>query len=148
MLKAVARNGGVVGINFYSAFLSPSYTRQTRQARSPRPSVGELLRRFDGDVDRVASERYKIGQAPSPVVPPPLDALIDHIDHVARVAGIEHVGLGSDFDGVDSLPDGMRDVRDLPKITEALLQRGYTRGEIRKILGENFLRVLQEVTGS
>ena len=146
MLRAVARNGGVVGINFYSTFLSPSYARRARKARSPRPSVPELLRTFDGDLDRVALERYKRGQAPSPAQPPPFDVLIDHIDHVARVAGVDHVGLGSDFDGVDSLPAGMRDVTDLPKITEALLERGYTEREIRKVLGGNFLRVLQEVT--
>jgi hypothetical protein len=76
---------------------------------------------------------------------PPLGSLIDHIDHVAKVAGIDHVGLGSDFDGVTSLPDGIDSVADLPKITQALYQRGYTREQILKILGGNFMRVMREV---
>jgi hypothetical protein len=71
--------------------------------------------------------------------------LIDHIDHVAKVAGIDHVGLGSDFDGVTSLPEGIDSVADLPKITQALYQRGYTREQILKILGGNFMRVMREV---
>ncbi len=79
--------------------------------------------------------------------PPPLSRLIDHIDHAAKVAGVDHVGLGSDFDGVPSLPKGMEDVSRLPHITEALLARGYTEKDIRKILGANFLRVLRTVTG-
>jgi membrane dipeptidase len=68
--------------------------------------------------------------------------LIDHIDHVAKVAGVDHVGLGSDFDGGITLPEGMRDVRDLPEITYALLERGYSEDDVRKILGGNILRVL------
>jgi hypothetical protein len=76
---------------------------------------------------------------------PPLKSLIDHIDHVAKVAGIDHVGLGSDFDGVSSLPEGIDSVADLPKITQALYERGYTRAQIHKILGGNFLRVMRQV---
>jgi membrane dipeptidase len=70
--------------------------------------------------------------------------LIDHIDHIARVAGIDHVGLGSDFDGVPSLPEGMKDVSELPNITYELLRRGYSEKDVRKVLGENFLRVFAE----
>ncbi|HSM84893.1 MAG TPA: membrane dipeptidase, partial [Candidatus Limnocylindrales bacterium] len=76
---------------------------------------------------------------------PPLNSLIDHIDHIAKVAGIDHVGLGSDFDGVTSLPQGIDSVADLPRITEALLQRGYNREDIDKVLGGNFLRVMRQV---
>jgi hypothetical protein len=76
---------------------------------------------------------------------PPLKSLIDHIDHIAKVAGVDHVGLGSDFDGVTSLPQGIDSVADLPKITEALAARGYSREDILKILGGNFLRVMREV---
>jgi hypothetical protein len=74
-----------------------------------------------------------------------LKSLIDHIDHIAKVAGVDHVGLGSDFDGVTSLPQGIDSAADLPKITEALAQRGYSREDILKILGGNFLRVMREV---
>jgi len=77
---------------------------------------------------------------------PPLSSLIDHIDHIAKVAGVDHVGLGSDFDGVSgALPDGIHSAADLPKITQALLDRGYSDDNVKKILGGNLLRVMREV---
>ncbi|MBI4444514.1 MAG: membrane dipeptidase [Acidobacteria bacterium] len=147
MLKAVAKNGGVVGINFYSAFLSADYARRSSEAGRSWESVESLMKNFGGDLDRVAAERYRLFEKPSTLEPPPFELLIDHIDHVVKVAGVDHVGLGSDFDGVESLPAGIRDVRDLPKITSALLSRGYSPGDVTKILGGNFLRVLRMVTG-
>jgi membrane dipeptidase len=75
---------------------------------------------------------------------PPFKSLIDHINHMVEVAGVEHVGLGSDFDGVAALPEGMNSVADLPKITQALVERGYSAVQIHKILGENLLRVMRE----
>jgi membrane dipeptidase len=75
----------------------------------------------------------------------PLKSLIDHIDHVARIAGIDHVGLGSDFIAPNFFPQGMDSAADLPKITEAVLQRGYSSGDIKKVLGENMLRVFRNV---
>jgi membrane dipeptidase len=78
---------------------------------------------------------------PSPV---PLARLLDHIEHVARVAGIDHVGLGSDFDGTLFFPEGVRDVAGFPNITAGLLERGHSEDDIRKILGENLLRVFAE----
>jgi len=148
MLRAVAKNGGVVGINFYSAFLSSEFARASRAAQSSNPTVADLLKKYGGDPFQAAMERYRIMiETPSPLPPPPFKVLIDHIVHVAKVAGIDHVGLGSDFDGIDSAPEGIRDVTDLPKITQALLDRGYSESEVKKILGGNFLRVLREVTG-
>ena len=76
---------------------------------------------------------------------PPFESLINQIDYMVKVAGVDHVGLGSDFDGIDSLPQGIDSVADLPKITEALVQRGYTEEQIHKILGGNLLRVFREV---
>jgi microsomal dipeptidase-like Zn-dependent dipeptidase len=75
----------------------------------------------------------------------PLAVLADHVEHVARVAGVDHVGLGSDFDGVPFLPEGMRSVADLPNLTEELLRRGWSEADLRKLLGENALRVLAAV---
>jgi hypothetical protein len=76
---------------------------------------------------------------------PPLKSLIDHIDHIAKVAGTDHVGLGSDFDGVSSLPEGIDSVADIPKITAELMKRGYTAQDMRKILGGNIMRVFRQV---
>ena len=82
--------------------------------------------------------------ATDPLPPTPLSVLIDHIDHIVKVAGIDHVGLGSDFDGGITLPEGLRDISQLPNITYELLRRGYSEEDIRKILGENFLRAFAE----
>lgn len=82
--------------------------------------------------------------AANPIAETPLSVLIDHIDHIARVAGVDHVGLGSDFDGVPSLPQDMSDVSQLPNITYELLKRGYKEPDIRKILGGNLIRVMTD----
>jgi membrane dipeptidase len=74
---------------------------------------------------------------------PPLSLLLDHIDYIVKLVGIDYVGLGSDFDGIDSSPKGLDGVEDYPKITEGLLKRGYSEKDIKKILGENFLRVFK-----
>jgi len=151
MLRAMTNNGGVVMVNFYSAFIDENYRKAS--------SDPEKVKQRDAEV-----EAYKKAHAHpdgSPVTydeyapiekkwaaqfpRPPLKSLIDHIDHIAKVAGIDHVGLGSDFDGVTSLPEGIDSAADLPRITQALLQRGYTREQIHKILGGNFLRVMREV---
>jgi membrane dipeptidase len=149
MLRAIANNGGVVMVNFYSGFIDENYRTQSTAMRDARTAaLKELEKQWEGKTetpeyylvrDRAAKEWA--GKIPRP----PLKVLIDHIDHIAKVAGIDHVGLGSDFDGVDSLPQGIDTAADLPKITQALLDRGYTRGQIHKILGGNFLRVLRRV---
>jgi len=82
---------------------------------------------------------------PPPIPRPPFKSLIDHFDHIAKIAGIDHIGIGSDFDGVDCLPSGIDSVADLPKITQALLDRGYTAEDLRKILGGNALRLFRDV---
>ncbi|MBI4455513.1 MAG: membrane dipeptidase [Acidobacteria bacterium] len=147
MLRAVAKNDGVIGINFYSAFLSSQFAKAARLQRSIEPSLADQMKKYRGDLNRIAMERYLGFLTPSPLPRPPLEMLIEHIDHVVKVAGVDHVGLGSDFDGIDSTPEGLRDVRDLPKITEALLDRDYSESDVKKILGGNFLRVLKAVTG-
>ena len=149
MLRAVAKNGGVVDVNFYSGFVDEDY----RKASEPiNKQAGEAVKAYlekqkaDGktvtyiEVDRI--EREWAAKIPRP----PLKSLIDHIDHIAKVAGIDHVGLGSDFDGVaGATPQGIDSAADLPKITQALLDRGYSAGDIHKILGGNVLRVFKEV---
>lgn len=151
MLRAMTNNGGVVMVNFYSAFIDENYRKAS--------SDPEKIKQRDAEVDvykkahahsdgspvtydeTAAIEKKWATQFPRP----PLKSLVDHIDHVAQVAGIDHVGLGSDFDGVTSLPEGIDSAADLPKITQALYARGYTREQILKILGGNFMRVMREV---
>jgi membrane dipeptidase len=149
MLKAVAKNGGVVDVNFYSGFVDESY-RNASEAIDKQSA--EAIRTFEekqkGDgkpvspveIDRM--EREWAAKTPRP----PLKSLIDHIDHIAKVAGIDHVGLGSDFDGVSgATPAGIDSAADLPRITQALVDRGYSADDIKKILGGNVLRVFRQV---
>jgi len=148
MLRAVAKNGGVVQVNFYSAFIDDNYRKaaeaqsKDRDAavkadREKRAAAGETPTYLDAD--RI--EREWGGRIPRP----PLKSLIDHIDHIAKVAGVDHVGLGSDFDGVSGqTPEGIDSAADLPKITQALVDRGYSAEDIHKILGANLLRVFRE----
>jgi membrane dipeptidase len=155
MLRAVANSGGpgskggVVQVNFYSAFLSQAY-RDAQKAQKPEvdKAVQELKDKAKAEGKEVTYEEIaKVERPFADRIPrPPLSALIDHIDHIAKVAGLDHVGLGSDFDGVDGqLPQGIDSVADLPKITAALMERGYSAEDCRKILGGNLLRVFREV---
>jgi membrane dipeptidase len=149
MLRAVANNGGVVDVNFYSGFVDESYRQASiaigKQADAAIHAYVEK-QKAEGktvpytDIDRI--EREWAAKIPRP----PLKSLIDHIDHIAKVAGIDHVGLGSDFDGVaGATPAGIDSAADLPKITQALLDRGYSASDIKKILGGNILRVFRQV---
>jgi len=141
MLRALARNGGVVMVNFGSSFVDQSYTEAVAQRRERlRPQLEALRARYANDPVRLRQETERLFRE-HPVPRPPLSRLIDHIDHIVKVAGIDHVGLGSDFDGVESLPEGLDDCSKLPLITYELLKRGYSESDIKKILGENFLRV-------
>jgi membrane dipeptidase len=151
MLRAMTNNGGVVMVNFYSAFIDENYRKASSDPEKIKQRDAEVAAykkahpHPDGSPvtydETAAIEKKWAAQFPRP----PLKSLIDHIDHVAKIAGIDHVGLGSDFDGVTSLPEGIDSVADLPKITQALYQRGYTREQILKILGGNFMRVMREV---
>ncbi|MBV8436018.1 MAG: dipeptidase [Silvibacterium sp.] len=149
MLRAVAKNGGVVQVNYYSAFISQAY-RDASIAQQPEveKATEELKVKFKAEGKQVTyGDIEKLQRQYADRIPrPPLSALIDHIDHIAKVAGVDHVGLGSDFDGVSGqLPEGIDSAADLPKITEALLARGYSPEDCRKILGGNLLRVFSEV---
>jgi len=149
MLRAVAKNGGVVQVNYYSAFISQAY-RDASIAQQPEvaKATEELKAKFKAEGKQVTyGDLEKLQRQYADRIPrPPLSALIDHIDHIAKVAGVDHVGLGSDFDGVSGqLPEGIDSAADLPKITAALMARGYSAEDCRKILGGNLLRVFAEV---
>jgi membrane dipeptidase len=143
MLRAAAKNGGVVMVNFYDGFLDP---RKAALALRSRAMEDELKAKYPNDPKRVQDELDAWRRANDPGKTP-LSVLIDHIDHIAKVAGIDHVGIGSDFDGVPftGLPEGMEDISKLPNLTYELMKRGYSDADIKKVLGENFLRVMSEV---
>jgi membrane dipeptidase len=148
MLRAVGQYGGVVMVNFYSSFLSNEY-RLAVKAQQPAidQAVAEAKAKLQAEGKPVPNElAEQIGKSYTAKIPrPPLSVLIDHIDHIAKIAGIDHVGLGSDFDGIPSSPEGMDSAADLPKITQALMARGYSAEDMHKILGGNFLRVFAKV---
>ena len=148
MLRAVAKNGGVVQVNFYSGFIDENYRKASEAQAKDRDAA---VKAYDAEMkaagkpinylDHDRIDREWMAKLPRP----PLSSLIDHIDHIAKVAGIDHVGLGSDFDGVSGqTPQGIDSAADLPKITQSLLDRGYSAEDIRKILGANVLRVFAE----
>ena len=149
MLQAVARNGGVVQVNFYSGFDDENYRKAAEaQAKDQAEAIQKYIdeQKSQGksvnymQVDHI--EREWLARIPRP----PLKSLIDQIDHIAKVAGVDHVGLGSDFDGVSgATPQGIDSAADLPKITQALLDRRYSAEDIHKILGGNLLRVFRDV---
>ena len=151
MIEAVGENGGVIGINFYPEYLDQEYMEKREAARGG--SVVEAFsvpeERDPARLDELARERHlAFAGSESDIPPPTIDAVADHIDHVVGLVGADHVGLGSDFDGIDVAPTGLEDVTQYPDLTEILVERGYSDEDIEKILGENFLRVLRDVTGS
>ena len=143
LLKRIAKNGGVVQVNFYSVFVdtntvSPQGAERDARLKAQQDAINE---KYKDDPERRSEESDKL-EAQNPLPPLPLSKLIDHIDYIVKVAGIDHVGLGPDFDGANDFPQGARDVSMFPNITYELLKRGYSEQAIRKILGENLLRVM------
>jgi membrane dipeptidase len=140
-LKAIAKNGGVVQLNFFSAFLDSTYfPRVTAFYNLHKKELDSLraLSKPSYEIDNYMQSRYS---AALTALRPPLSLLLDHIDYIVRLIGVDHVGLGSDFDGISSTPKELNGVTAMPLITKGLLQRGYSQLNVRKILGENFLRV-------
>jgi membrane dipeptidase len=145
LLKRIAKNGGVVQVNFYSVFVdaktvTPQSNERDARLKAQQAAINE---KYKNDPERMAEESDKL-EAANPLPPLPISKLIDHIDHIVKVAGIDHVGIGADFDGANDMPQGAQDVSMLPNITYELLKRGYTETDIRKILGENLLRAFAE----
>ena len=142
-IKAVGKNGGVIHLNFYSGFVDSSFERRTEifnknhkterdslLKQNPEPYFADVFL-FEKYADEVRALR------------PPLSLLLNHLDYIVRLIGVDHVGLGSDFDGINSAPQQLDDVTAMPLITKELLKRGYSKKDIQKILGENFLRLLK-----
>jgi membrane dipeptidase len=148
MLRTLAKHNGVAQVNFYCAFVSQKYRDSAQQLGAKHDAdyekVQELFMR--PQTPQVAKELAEAKARLRTKLPRPLlNDLIDHIDHMVKVAGVDHVGLGSDFDGIDCSPEGIDSAADLPKITHALYDRGYSAADLDKILGDNLLRVFAEV---
>lgn len=143
VLKRVAKNGGVIMINFYPAFLDDDYNKaENERSAKLKPQLDALREQFkDNQAGFNEAERKLLAANPIPV--PSYTRIVDHIDHMKKVAGIDVIGIGSDFDGVPLLPAGMNGMEDLVLVTYEMLRRGYTEQEIRKVLGENFLRAFK-----
>lgn len=144
-LKALAKNGGVAFVNFYSGFIDPDYDAKEQLFLINHAKDLDSLNKLYGPYAPMKlNELYK---AESDKMRPPLSMLIQHIDHMVKIAGIDHVGIGSDFDGSESYPIGLDSVTDYPKIAIELRKLGYKEEAIGKIFGGNFLRVFAENVG-
>lgn len=148
MMKALAAKGGVIQINYHVGFLSQEFRNTEKAHPEWEKAIAEEIQKRCGDKegcqliegDRITREYVQRGDLPRVE----WTKIIQHIDHAVKVAGIDHVGLGSDFDGAN-MPFGMEDATQLPQITQALLEKGYSAGDVRKILGENTLRLMADV---
>lgn len=146
-IRAVAKNGGVICINFYSGFISKEYDEQQKKLLFKKEKEEALWKGLElsADQDSINSaKRWEIYyDSAMNAVRPSLSQLVDHIDYIVKLVGDKYVGIGSDYDGVGSVPVGLEDVTTYPKITEELLRRGYSKKSIKRILGGNVLRVMK-----
>ena len=146
-LFAIKENGGVVFVNFYPTYLDSTFEKKAEMIKkSLQLQLDSLATVFDPDGNEYWYAENELLNSPLQKISPPLDTIIDHISYIVNLIGIDHVGLGADWDGVGILPTGMENVTKLPKLTKKLEQRGFSNRDIRKILGGNFKRVFKEVT--
>ena len=147
MIKALGAKGGVIQINYEMAFIDQAYKEAyDRETGGVVQHISDLTKNCNNDEACIAREMLKLRQkltAEGKLPHVSWERIVDHIDHAVKLVGADHVGLGSDFDGAD-MPEGMEDCSKLPKITEALLRKGYSDSDVRKILGENTLRVMEQ----
>jgi len=144
ILRRLPQNGGVIMVVFYPSFLDERTNREEneRSARL-RDQIAALREKFKDDQAGFVKAENEL-MAANPIYIADYRRIVDHIDHIKRVAGIDHVGLGSDFDGVPFLPPPMKGVEDLVLVTYEMLRRGYTEKEVLKVLGENMLRAMEQ----
>ena len=148
-IKAIAKNGGVIQLNFYSGFLDSNFNKRNAVFEAKHKAERDSLVKVHNGSQFFANEYlYTKYRAEVESLRSPLSLLIDHLDYIVRMAGIDHVGLGSDFDGIESPPQQLDDVTTYPLITKALRERGYSKKDIIKILGGNLIRVFKANTKS
>ena len=145
-IKAIAKSGGVIFLNFYGGFIDSTYeAKRDGLLKQYQPEIDSLIKtNMQPDYARIiTAEKYK-DQLLN--IRPSISILLDHLDYIVKLVGVDHVGMGSDFDGIESPPLELNGVEDYPLITKALLKRGYSKKDIRKILGGNFIRVFEATT--
>ena len=147
-IKAIAQTGGVVFVNFYAEYIDSTFNTKRKKLEEKYKSQFDSIRvLYEHDQNAYRRARRQLMQKIAEELRPPLDVLIDHIDYIAKLVGVDHVGIGSDFDGISITPLEIDDVTFLPNITKKLLERGYSTDDVKKILGGNFLRVFKQVCG-
>ncbi len=146
MIKAIAENGGVIQVSFYPSHVDTPYRTEYKLARnSAAREFSALGERYRHDPIGLDIAQYSLEKEIKKSIPaPPLSRVVDHIDHIVSLVGVEHVGLGSDFDGGGRGLAGLEHVGRMPAITDELIERGYAESDIQKILGENLLRVMTD----
>lgn len=142
-ILAVGKNGGVIHLNFFSGFIDSNFFRKNDAFNERHKAERDSLLKINPET--YFSDVYLFEKYPEEVkaLRPPLSMLLDHLDYIVKLIGVDHVGLGSDFDGINSSPLELDDVTAMPLITRDLVKRGYSKKDIRKILGENFLRIFE-----
>jgi membrane dipeptidase len=143
-IKAIGKNGGVIHINFYPGFLDSTYEKKFLAFISIHQTEIDSLTKNGMQADYAASIVAQNHPQEVNILRPPFSLILDHIDYIVKLIGVDHVGLGSDFDGIEVTPLGLEGVKDFPFITKALLERGYSGRDIRKMLGGNFIRVFKQ----
>lgn len=144
MLRAIAKNGGVIGINFGEGFINEKDAEALRASITQLSQMPNLIGK---PLDDYAAKDFDSEFASRLKVVATVDDVAAQVDHAVKIAGIDHVGIGSDFDGIQGPPNGLDDVSKMPALVAALLKRGYSEADIKKILGGNHLRVIRTVTG-
>jgi membrane dipeptidase len=143
-ITAIGKNGGVIQVNFYSGFLDSNYARRKEAFLAAHAAERDSLKTLQKQGYEIDAWLTKTYPQEANALRPPLSLLVDHIDYIVKLIGVNGVGLGSDFDGIESAPKELDDVTTYPLVTKALLERGYSKKDVKKILGGNFLRVLKE----
>lgn len=142
-IRAIGKNGGVINLNFYSGFLSPNFAKQASDFNSKHQSERDSLLAINPEP--YFANEFLHRKYPDEVqeMRPRLSVIVDHMDHIVKLIGVDHVGFGSDFDGINSSPQDLDDITGYPLITKEMLARGYSEKDIRKIMGGNFIRLLK-----
>ena len=145
-LLALEKNNGVVFVNFYPAYIDSTFSEKGKKIRQDfQPQLDSLAGMYEPESNELWYAENALLEPSLSAAAPDLDDVIDHIDYIADLIGVDHVGLGADWDGVEVLPVGIENIAKLPSLTKKLIERGYSQRDIRKILGGNFKRVFKDV---